>query len=204
MLCGMEPKLVTVPDALPEKVYTTEAAGISKATHDAHLGLWKGYANKTNEIRKLLAQDGAGDGANQIYSNMRALKVNYAFAYGGYINHKVYFNTIGGSGGPATGDVATLIDEAYGSFESWVGDLKATGMAARGWAFLAYDHEEQKVHNYIGDAQDTFPTWNHTLLLGLDVYEHAYYLDFQTARPKYIEAFLQVIDWDAVNARVPK
>ena len=204
MLCGMEPKLVTVPDALPEKVYTTEAAGISKATHDAHLGLWKGYANKTNEIRKLLAQAGAGDGANQIYSNMRALKVNYAFAYGGYINHKVYFNTIGGSGGPATGDVATLINEAYGSFENWVGDLKATGMAARGWAFLAYDHEEQKVHNYIGDSQDTFPTWNHTLLLGLDVYEHAYYLDFQTARPKYIEAFMQVIDWDAVNARVPK
>ncbi|MCH7945275.1 MAG: superoxide dismutase [Armatimonadetes bacterium] len=200
----MEPKLVTVPDALPEKVYTTEAAGISKATHDAHLGLWKGYANKTNEIRKLLAQAGAGDGANQIYSNMRALKVNYAFAYGGYINHTVYFNTIGGSGGPATGDVATLINEAYGSFESWVGDLKATGMAARGWAFLAYDHEEQKVHNYIGDSQDTFPTWNHTLLLGLDVYEHAYYLDFQTARPKYIEAFLQVVDWDAVNARVPK
>ena len=204
MLCGMEPKLVTVPDALPEKVYTTEAAGISKATHDAHLGLWKGYANKTNEIRKLLAQAGAGDGANQIYSNMRALKVNYAFAYGGYINHKVYFNTIGGWGGPATGDVATLINEAYGSFENWVGDLKATGMAARGWAFLAYDHEEQKVHNYIGDSQDTFPTWNHTLLLGLDVYEHAYYLDFQTARPKYIEAFMQVIDWDAVNARVPK
>ncbi len=204
MLCGMEPKLVTVPDALPEKVYTTEAAGISKATHDAHLGLWKGYANKTNEIRKLLAEAGAGDGANQIYSNMRALKVNYAFAYGGYINHKVYFNTTGGSGGPATGDVATLIDEAYGSFENWVGDLKATGMAARGWAFLAYDHEEQKVHSYIGDSQDTFPAWNHTLLLNMDVYEHAYYLDFQTARPKYIDAYMQVIDWDAVNARVPK
>ena len=200
----MEPKLVAVPDALPEKVYNTESAGISRATHDAHLGLWKGYANKTNEIRTLLAKAGAGDGANQIYSNMRALKVNYAFAYGGYINHKVYFNTIGGSGGPATGDVATLINEAYGSFENWVEDLKATGMAARGWAFLAYDHEEQKVHNYIGDSQDTFPTWNHTLLLGLDVYEHAYYLDFQTARPKYIEAFLQVVDWDAVNARVPK
>ncbi len=204
MLCGMEPKLVTVPDALPEKVYTTEAAGISKATHDAHLGLWKGYANKTNEIRKLLAQDGAGDGANQIYSNMRALKVNYAFAYGGYINHKVYFNSIGGSGGPATGDVATLINDAYGSFEGWLADWKATGMGARGWAFLAYDHEEQKVHSYMGDSQDTFPTWNHTLLMCMDVYEHAYYLDFQAARPKYIEAFLQVVDWDAVNARVPK
>lgn len=200
----MEPKLVTVPDALPEKVYTTESAGISKATHDAHLGLWKGYANKTNEIRTLMAADGAGDGANQIYSNMRALKVNYAFAYGGYMNHKVYFNTIGGSGGPASGDVATLINEAYGSFENWVADWKATGMAGRGWAFLGYDHEEQRVQNYIGDSQDTFPAWNHTLLLGMDVYEHAYFLDFQAARPKYIEAFLKVIDWDAVNARVRK
>lgn len=201
----MEPKLVQVPEALPEKVYTTERVGISKATHDAHLTLWKGYANKTNEIRKALAEMQIDPGAaNQIYSQMRGLKVNYAFAYGGYINHSVYFNTLGGSGGTATGDVATLINEAYGSFERWTEDWKATGMAGRGWVFLGYDHAEQRVHNYIGDAQDTFPTWNNTLLLAMDVYEHAYYLDFQTARMKYIEAYMQVIDWAAVNARLPK
>ena len=199
----MEAKLVTVPEALPEKVYSTERVGISKATHDAHLTLWKGYANKTNEIRKALAEmeiDPAA--ANQIYSNMRGLKVNYAFAYGGYINHNVYFNSIGGAGGPATGKVADLIKEAYGDFDRWVADWKATGMAGRGWVFLGYDHDEQRVHNYIGDAQDTFPTWNNTLLLAMDVYEHAYYLDFQTARMKYIEAFLQVIDWDAANKKL--
>jgi Fe-Mn family superoxide dismutase len=198
-----KPKLVTVPEALPEKLYTTERVGISKATHDNHLTLWKGYANKTNEIRNALAE-GKAEGANQIYSQMRALKVNYAFAYGGYVNHSVYFNTIGGQGGPAKGSVAKLINEAYGSFESWAEDWKATGMAGRGWAFLAYDNEEQRVFNYIGDSQDTWPTWNNTLLLAMDVYEHAYYLDFQTARPKYIEAYMQVIDWDAVNARIPK
>jgi Fe-Mn family superoxide dismutase len=197
------PKLVTVPEALPEKVYSTERAGISRATHDAHLTLWKGYANKTNEIRKLLAE-GKTEGANQIYSEMRALKVNYAFAYGGFINHSVYFDTLGGEGGQATGEVAKLIDEAYGSFDNWLADWKATGMAGRGWAFLAYDHDEQRVHNYIGDSQDTWPTWNNTLLLAMDVYEHAYYLDFQTARPKYIEAYVQCIDWDAVNARLPR
>lgn len=199
----MEAKLVAVPEALPEKVYTTERVGISKATHDAHLTLWKGYANKTNEIRKALAEmeiDPAA--ANQIYSQMRGLKVNYAFAYGGYINHNVYFNTIGGSGGPATGKVGELIAASYGDFARWEADWKATGMAGRGWVFLAYDHEERRVHTYIGDAQDTFPTWNHTLLLAMDVYEHAYYLDFQTARMKYIEAYMQVIDWDAVNARL--
>lgn len=197
------PHLVEVPEALPEKVYSTERVGISRATHDSHLTLWKGYANKTNEIRKLLAE-GKTEGANQIYSDMRALKVNYAFAYGGYVNHSVYFNTLGGQGGAATGAVAKLIDEAYGSFDNWLADWKATGMAGRGWAFLAFDHEEKRVHNYIGDSQDTWPSWNNTLLLAMDVYEHAYYLDFQTARPKYIDAYVQCIDWDAVNARLPK
>lgn len=201
----MEPKLVAVPEAIPEKVYSTERVGISRATHDSHLTLWKGYANKTNEIRKALAAmeiDPAA--ANQIYSQMRALKVNYAFAYSGLINHNVYFDTIGGQGGEATGDVATLISEAYGSFDRWAADWKATGMAGRGWVFLGYDHTEERVHTYIGDAQDTFPSWNHTLLLAMDVYEHAYFLDFQTARLKYIEAYMQVIDWDAVNARLAR
>jgi Fe-Mn family superoxide dismutase len=119
------------------------------------------------------------------------------------VNHNVYFETIGGQGGPATGKVAGLIDATYGSFEKWVADWKATGIAGRGWAFLAYDHAEQRVWNYMGDAQDTFPAWNNTLLLAMDVYEHAYYLDFQTARAKYVEAYLQVVDWDAVNLRLP-
>jgi Fe-Mn family superoxide dismutase len=201
----MEIRLVTVPEAIPAKCYATERVGISKATHDNHLTLWKGYANKTNEIRQALASMEADPtAANQIYSQTRALKVNYAFAYGGFINHNVYFETIGGDGGPAKGDVATLIDEAYGSFDRWAADWKASGMAGRGWVFLGYDHDEQRVHTYIGDSQDTYPAWNHTLLLAMDVYEHAYFLDFQTARLKYIEAYMQVIDWDAVNARIPR
>ncbi len=201
----MELKLVQVPQAIPEKVYSTESAGISRNTHDEHLKLWQGYANKTNEIRKALAElDTDPAKANQIFSQMRALKANYAFAYGGYVNHNVYFETIGGKGGPATGHIASLIDATYGSFESWAADWKATGISGRGWAYLGYDHEEDRVFNYLGDGQDTFPAWNNTLVLAMDVYEHAYYLDFQTARAKYIDAFFQVIDWDAVNARLAK
>jgi Fe-Mn family superoxide dismutase len=202
----MEPKLVHVPgDADIAKALKTASHGISEATHKAHLGLWQGYANKTNEIRKALAElemDPAK--ANQIYSQVRALKVNYAFAYGGYKNHNVYFDTIGGNGGPATGDIATLINEAYGSFENWQKEWKTTGIGARGWAYLAYDHDEERLFTFMGDAQDTYPAWNSTLVLALDVYEHAYFLDFQTARAKYIDAYFNVIDWDAVNARLKK
>jgi Fe-Mn family superoxide dismutase len=200
----MEPKLVTVPESLPADVYTSERVGISKATHDQHLTLYKGYANKTNEIRKALAaMEVDPSKANQIYSEIRALKVNYAFAYGGYINHQVYFETLGGDGGDPTGNADALILEAFGSHERFYAEWKATGMGSRGWAYLGYDHSEQRVNIYAGDAQDTYPAWNHTLLLAMDVYEHAYYLDFQTARMKYIEAYLQCVNWKAVNARIP-
>lgn len=202
-LTKMEPKLVAVPQSLPEKVYTTERVGISRRTHDEHLKLWQGYANKTNELRKAMAEMDADPAkANQITSQIRSLKVDYTFAYEGLINHDVYFDTIGGSGGPATGAVAELIVAAYGSFEAWERDWRATGIGGRGWAFLAYDSDEKRVFNYIGDAQNTFPIWNHRLLLAMDVYEHAYYLDFGTARAKYIDAYMQVIDWDAVNKRL--
>lgn len=202
----MEPKLVSVPtEAGIQKALGTAAKGISEATHRAHLTLWQGYANKTNEIRMALAEMEVDPAkANQIYSQMRALKVNYAFAYGGYKNHNVYFDTIGGDGGTPSGDVASLIDEAYGGYAQWAADIKATGIAGRGWAFLGYDRDEQRVFNFIGDAQDTFPAWNVELILALDVYEHAYYLDFQTARAKYIDAWLNCIDWNAVNARLAK
>ena len=198
----MEPKLVTVPQSIPDKVYSTDRAGISRKTHDEHLKLWQGYANKTNEIRKALAEMQADPTkANQVYSQIRALKVDYTFAYEGYINHNIYFDTIGGQGGSATGKIADLIKDAYGSFDAWAADFKSTGMGGRGWAFLAYDLDEKRVFNYIGDAQNTFPIWNHICVLALDVYEHAYYLDFGTARAKYIDAYMQVIDWDAVNRR---
>jgi len=196
----MSLKLVDVPQSIPEKVYSSEAHGISRKTHDEHLKLWQGYANKTNEIRKALAEMEVDPAkANQIYSAIRALKVDYSFAYQGLINHNVYFETLGGKGGPATGRIGELIQESYGSFEKWVADFKATGMASRGWVYLAYDHAEKRVFNYGGDAQNTFPIFNHTLVLAMDVYEHAYFMDFGVARMKYIEAYLNCIDWDAVN-----
>src|ERR1700761_7894544 len=117
----MEPKLVHVPTEEDiKKALNTDGKGISAATHKAHLTLWQGYANQTNNIRKALAElDTDPAKGNQIYSQTRALKVNYAFALGGYKNHNVYFGALGGDGGPATGDVAAAIDEAYGSFEKW-------------------------------------------------------------------------------------
>ncbi len=188
---------------LPQKVYNTESAGISRLTHDQHYLLYKGYVNKANEIRtKLEEVDLDPAKANQTYSEIRVLKVEYTFALGGVKNHELYFDNIGGSGGMPSGAVAELINRNFGSFERWKQDLKATGIAARGWVWLAVDIDNGTAFNYIGDAQNTFPIWHAKPVLALDTYEHAYYYDFQTARAKYIDAFFNVIDWDAVNKRI--
>ena len=201
---GAAKVMLIKPKPLPEKIFTTEAAGITRKTHEEHFKLYTGYVNKTNEIRTKLAALGVPDPtkANATYSELRELKVEYSFALGGVKNHELYFGHLGGKGGEPTGDIADIITASFGSFANWKADLKATGMAARGWVWLAHDYTDNSVFNYIGDAQNTYPVWNATPLLGLDVYEHAYYLDFQTARAKYIDAFFSVLDWDAVNANL--
>jgi Fe-Mn family superoxide dismutase len=175
-----------------------ELDGISRESVEAHYKLYEGYVNKRNELMTKLADVDLA-GANQVYSELRALKVDLTFALGGIKNHEIYFEHLGGGGGNPKGLIGDLIERDFGSAETWRADLKATGMAARGWAWTAYDWDEGRLFNYLGDAQNTFPVWNATPLVALDVYEHAYFVDYQTDRASYIDAFIGNLDWDVVN-----
>ena len=121
----------------------TRAADISSATIDAHHRLYQGYVSKRNEILGKLAEVDLAV-ANQIYSEVRSLKVELSFAVGGIKNHEVYFEHLGGHGGDPEGPIATLIRRDFGSIDTWRADLKATGMAGRGWAWTAYDWDERR------------------------------------------------------------
>jgi superoxide dismutase, Fe-Mn family len=175
-----------------------ELDGISRTTIDAHYRLYQGYVTKRNEILGRLEEVDLSE-SNQVYSELRALKVDLTFAIGGIKNHEIYFEHLGGDGGDPSGAIRTLVDRDFGGPESWRDDLKASGMAGRGWAWTAYDWDEGRLFNYVGDAQNTFPVWNATPLVALDVYEHAYFLDYQTDRGAYIEAFFRNLDWRIVN-----
>jgi superoxide dismutase, Fe-Mn family len=178
-----------------------EMDGISRAAVEAHYKLYEGYVAKRNEILQRLAEVDLS-AANQVYSEVRALKVDLSFAIGGVKNHEIYFAHLGGGGGNPDGAIAELIERDFGGADAWRADLKASGMAGRGWAWTAYDWDEQRLFNYVGDAQNTFPIWNAAPLVALDVYEHAYFLDYQTDRGSYIEAFFGNLDWDVVNGWV--
>jgi Fe-Mn family superoxide dismutase len=187
--------------ARPLKPELLRLDGISRAAVEAHYRLYEGYVAKRNEILGRLAEVDATL-ANQVYSDLRALKVDLTFAVGGIKNHELYFDHLGGDGGDPDGPVRALIERDFRSVDAWRADLKATAMAARGWAWTAYDWDEGRLFNYIGDAQNTFPVWNATPLVALDVYEHAYFMDYQTDRAAYIDAFFANLDWPVVNGWV--
>jgi len=182
----------------PDKILQLD--GISPESVEAHWGLYQAYCNKYNEImEKMTGADRAA--ANQIYSDYRGFREMLTFAIGGIKNHEVYFDNLGPGGGSPSDAFGAQIEKDFGGLDAMLTELKAGGMAARGWAWVAWDWDWQRLDVYIGDAQNTFPVWNCTPIIALDVYEHSYIRDFSTARPKYIDAFFANLDWAAINPR---
>ncbi|MBI5167165.1 MAG: superoxide dismutase [candidate division NC10 bacterium] len=178
----------------------TELRGISKRQIEEHHGtLYKGYVRKLNEIEEKLQTADPAE-ANATFSQIRELKMEKCFATNAMYLHEGYFANLGGDG-KAKGKIAELITQDFGSLERWEKDFRAAGIAARGWVVLAYNWYDRRLHNYSSDYH-TQGIWNSSPLLILDVYEHAYMIDFGVARAKYLDAFFANIDWDEVNKRV--
>jgi len=180
--------------------------GISKKTVEEHLKLYQGYVNKYNEINEklgLLTDDDFAK-SNQVFSVLRELKVELSFAWGGVVNHEIYFAHLGGNGGLPTGDLLKQIEKDFGSYDAYKKDLKASAIAARGWVWTAWNMREKRLFNHIGDTQNTYLSWETKPVLALDTYEHAYFIDYGVNRGSYIDAFLENVNWDAVSENFKK
>ncbi len=121
---------------------------------------------------------------------------------GGHANHSLFWTVMSGSGGgEPSGDLAAAIDAAFGSFGGFQEKFSAAAANrfGSGWAWLSVDGGGLLVEST--PNQDTPLMDGRTPILGIDVWEHAYYLNYQNRRPDYIAAFYNVIDWNAVAAR---
>ena len=175
--------------------------GISAKGVEEHLKLYKGYVNKSNEILTKLETEDLST-ANQVYSEVRELKVELSFALAGKQNHELYFSHLKPNGGQPTGEVLKQIEKDFGGYDKFVANLKASGISARGWAWTVWFPELGKLLNWVGDTQNTYLTWNLKPILALDVYEHAYFMDYGVDRGKYIDAFINNLDWDKIGANL--
>lgn len=174
--------------------------GLSAKQMSEHYKLYQGYIKKANEIEEKLKTTDKST-ANATYSDLRALKLGYSFAVNAIKSHELFFGNLGGGKNtPKDMFVEKLIVDNFGSYDAWLEDMKQTGIAARGWVWTAYDWQNNTVFNYLGDQHDAFPIWHATPLVALDVYEHAYFMDYGVSRADYIKAFFNNLNWEPVEA----
>ena len=193
---------------LPTLPYAYDALepNIDARTMEIHHG--KHHAGYTNNLNNAIA--GTPNEGKSIEAILADLDMNNKAVRnngGGYYNHRLFWEVMSpNGGGTPSGDLAAAIDEAYGSFDAFKEKFSTAAKTqfGSGWAWLCV-HKGGKVDVCSTPNQDNplMPgvTCGGTPILGLDVWEHAYYLNYQNRRPDYVNAFFNVINWDEVSAR---
>jgi len=194
---------------LPDLPYAHDALERSIDTQTMEIHHGKHHAAYIAKVNAALEghDDLAAKSINDLVSDLSAVPEGIRGAVrnngGGHANHSLFWTVMGPNGGGApSGDLADAINAACGSFDSFK-DQFANAAATRfgsGWAWLSVDGGALKVESTAN--QDSPLMEGRTPILGLDVWEHAYYLKYQNRRPDYIGAFWDVVDWDAVAARL--
>lgn len=193
--------------SLPELPYAYDALepNIDARTMEIHhTKHHQAYINKVNDAIKgtELESKSIEDlvaGLSSVPENIRGAVQNNG---GGHANHSLFWTIMKpGGGGQPSGDLAAAIESELGGFEKFKSDFSAAAATrfGSGWAWLSVDGGKLVVEST--PNQDSPLSQGRTPILGLDVWEHAYYLHYQNRRPDYVEAFFNVIDWDAVAKR---
>jgi superoxide dismutase, Fe-Mn family len=167
-----------------------------------HDKLYEGYIKKWQEIQeKLKLVDKSS--ANATFSDLRELKVEESFTANAIILHEAYFDVLGGNG-EKRGKIIEAIKKDFSSFEKWLEDFKALGLCSRGWTILGYDFNDGKLRNFLLDAHNLYGTLGISPILVMDMYEHAYFIDFGSDKKSYVEAFFENLDWQIINNKFQK
>jgi len=158
------------------------------------------YVTGANTAIQQMAE--ARDSGN--LANINKLEKDLAFNLGGHVNHSVFWTNMSPNGGDKpVGELASAIDDYFGSFEKFQAHFTAAalGVQGSGWAALLWDSIGQRlIITQFFDQQSNFPVGTVPVLL-LDVWEHAYYLDYKNVRADYVKAFWNIVDWSNVQAR---
>jgi superoxide dismutase, Fe-Mn family len=179
---------------------------IDKATmefhHDKH---HQAYVDNANAA--LAGTEWADRPVEDVLTNLDSLPADKKTAVknnaGGHYNHSLFWESMSPQGGGAPdGELASAIDSAFGSFDDFKANVKETGVKqfGSGWSWLVHDGSGLAI---VGSAnQDNPISGGSTPLLGVDVWEHAYYLKYQNRRPEYIDAWWNVVLWSKVAERL--
>lgn len=185
----------------PEIFDFNSVKGISKKQLDEHYKLYVGYVNNLNKIWNTPYIPKNYTDSNPTYSKMRSLKLGETYALNGVKLHDLYFENMTGGSNTPHGPVLNAITNQFSSYNNFLSYLTNVGLSMRGWAIVSIDLLDNKFHIIGSDLHDTGAVWLSCPILVLDVYEHAYFMDFGTDRKSYISKFIQNINWTVLNER---
>jgi superoxide dismutase, Fe-Mn family len=193
---------------LPELPYASTALEpyITANTLSFHHGKHhKAYVDNLNKLIETTANEFVGQSLEEVVKTSEGKNPGVFNNSAQVWNHTFYWHSMkANGGGKPTGAIAAKIDADFGSYENFVEQFKAAGATqfGSGWAWLVQGADGKLKVTKTGNAEVPF-TKGETPILTMDVWEHAYYLDFQNARPKYIETFLEkLVNWDFANANL--
>ncbi|WP_423920840.1 superoxide dismutase [Frigoribacterium sp. 2-23] len=172
------------------------SATIMELHHSKHHNTYVTGANTANAA--LAEARDKGD-----LANVNKLEKDLAFNLGGHVNHSIFWTNLTPETGEPTGDLLEAIGRDFGDLEKFKAHFTATalGVQGSGWSVLAYDVIGQRLSVFqLFDQQGNVP-FGLVPLLMLDVWEHAYYLDYQNVRADYVKAFWNIVNWDNVAQR---
>lgn len=175
--------------------------GLSENQLRQHEKLYDGYVTKLNLVRSILSEDNNYEDSNSTFSKMRSLKLAESFSLNSVKLHELYFENIIGADNRVYQPIIDSIIEYFGSIDDFFRRFIAVGMSMRGWAVLVWDPFDEGLHIIGQDGHDEGSTITTIPLLVLDVYEHAYFIDFGIEKKDYIETFIRNINWKIVNDR---
>lgn len=166
--------------------------------HDTH---HQGYVNGLNSAEETLAENReSGD-----HGSTGGALGNVTHNGCGHYLHTLFWENMGpNGGGEPSGELASRIEEDFGSYEGWKGEFEAAASAAGGWALLVYDPVAKQLRNVAVDKHDQGALWGAHPVLALDVWEHSYYYDYGPDRGSFIDAFFDVVNWDSAEEEYQK
>ncbi len=176
--------------------------GFSETLLKNHFTLYQGYVTNTNKVLDILANMLKED--RTASPEFAELKRRLGWEFNGMRLHEYYFENLGGKGViRKDGDLIKKLSENFGSYEAWQKDFKSTGaMRGIGWVVLYQDLKNTKLFNFwINEHDVSHPAGCNPVLI-MDVFEHAFMIDYGLKKADYIEAFFRNIHWTAVEARL--
>ena len=195
----------------PRQFNLSNLKGISDETLEMHFKLYEGYVKETNKLNEKISEFVKGGKVDQDeFAEYSELNRRLGFEYNGMVLHEYYFDNLktgGGTGDPSGGSsFRDAAEQSFGSYEIWKADFVGIGkMRGVGWAICYQNPNNGALSNHWITLHETGNVAGFNPVLVMDVWEHAYILDYKPAdRPKYIEAFFTNIDWKAVEQRLQK